>query len=316
MSNAQEQHPSGHSSPVRTPKQLITIAALAFIVPVIVILMLASYVARGTRGADGSDAFTPQAVSARIAPVAGFALVDVNAPREYLTGEQVYKQVCTACHAAGVAGAPRTGDKDAWAPFIAQGFDALLQVAIQGKGAMPPKGGAANLSDYEIARAVVYLANQGGGDFEEPAAPEEGEGEEASQQAAGAAPVAPAPQAAAAAPAAAPASEPAPASGDAAAETPAAASGAAGAIAISDEAHTVGKKIYDTTCVTCHAAGIAGAPKLGDKAAWAPYVATGMDQMLAVAIKGKGAMPPRGTAMNASDAELRAAIEYMVSQVQ
>jgi len=73
-----------------------------------------------------------------------------------------------------------------------------------------------------------------------------------------------------------------------------------------------GKKIYDTKCFMCHAAGVANAPKLGDKAAWEPRIATGMDAMLAVAIKGKGAMPPKGTCMDCSDDDLKAAIQYMV----
>jgi cytochrome c5 len=73
-----------------------------------------------------------------------------------------------------------------------------------------------------------------------------------------------------------------------------------------------GKAIYDTKCFACHNAGVAGAPKLGDKAAWEPRIATGMDAMLAVAIKGKGAMPPKGTCMDCSDDELKSAIQYMV----
>jgi len=77
-----------------------------------------------------------------------------------------------------------------------------------------------------------------------------------------------------------------------------------------------GQKTYDTTCKVCHATGVANSPKLGDKAAWAPRIATGIDAMLAVAIKGKGGMPPKGTCMACTDDELKAAIEYMVSQSQ
>jgi cytochrome c5 len=77
-----------------------------------------------------------------------------------------------------------------------------------------------------------------------------------------------------------------------------------------------GQKIYQASCQACHATGAANAPKLGDKAAWAPRIATGIDAMLAVAIKGKIAMPPRGACASCSDADLKAAIEYMVSQSQ
>ncbi len=68
-------------------------------------------------------------------------------------------------------------------------------------------------------------------------------------------------------------------------------------------------------CAACHIAGVAGAPKLGDKAAWAPRLAAGIDGMTASVIKGKGAMPPKGGS-SASDADLRAAVEYMVSTVK
>ena len=77
-----------------------------------------------------------------------------------------------------------------------------------------------------------------------------------------------------------------------------------------------GQKTYQTRCQACHASGAAGAPKFGDKAAWAPRIATGIDAMLAVAIKGKGAMPPKGACASCSDDDLKAAIEYMVSQSQ
>ena len=75
-----------------------------------------------------------------------------------------------------------------------------------------------------------------------------------------------------------------------------------------------GQKIYKQSCQACHANGVANAPKPGDKAAWAPRIATGMDAMLATAKKGKGAMPPKGTCMGCSDDDLKAAIEYMVNQ--
>jgi cytochrome c5 len=75
-----------------------------------------------------------------------------------------------------------------------------------------------------------------------------------------------------------------------------------------------GQAVYQKSCQACHVAGVAGAPKLGDKEAWAPRIATGIDAMLATAIKGKGAMPPKGTCMGCSDDDLKAAIEYMVSQ--
>ena len=71
--------------------------------------------------------------------------------------------------------------------------------------------------------------------------------------------------------------------------------------------------IFNTKCMACHATGAAGAPKVGDKEAWAPRIATGMDALLASAINGKNAMPPKGTCMDCSEADLKAAMEYMTS---
>lgn len=85
-------------------------------------------------------------------------------------------------------------------------------------------------------------------------------------------------------------------------------------LAVSGSVLADGQKTYQASCQACHASGAAGAPKLGDKAAWAPRIATGMDAMLAVAIKGKVAMPPRGACAACTDDDLKAAIEYMVSQ--
>ena len=75
-------------------------------------------------------------------------------------GETIYNTVCTACHSAGLAGAPKTGDKAAWAPRMAAGFDAMLKNASNGKGAMPAKGGAADLTDAELKAAVEYLVGK------------------------------------------------------------------------------------------------------------------------------------------------------------
>jgi cytochrome c5 len=77
-----------------------------------------------------------------------------------------------------------------------------------------------------------------------------------------------------------------------------------------------GKAVYDKTCVVCHASGVANAPKLGDKAAWAPRVATGKDALFASVIKGKGAMPPKAGAADLKDDEIKAAIEFMLASVK
>jgi cytochrome c5 len=211
------------------------------------------------------------------------------------TGEEVYKNQCGACHEAGVAGAPKTGDVAAWAPRIKTGYDALLASSLKGKNAMPAQGGG-EYADAEIGRAVVLMANKAGAKFDEPKA-------EAAAPAAAPAPMAAAP-AAAAAPVAVAAAAPV--------AVAAAAPVAVAAMAAAAPAADVGKKLYDTACMACHVAGVAGAPKFGDKAAWAPRIATGLDALTASVVKGKGAMPPKGGSA-ASDAEIRASVEYMVA---
>lgn len=238
---------------------------------------------------------TSESVAARIQPVAQFALNIVEADRPLKTGKEVYDATCTTCHATGVAGAPKFGDKDAWAPYIAAGYETMLQVALNGKGAMPAKGGNTTLDDLEVERAMVYMANEAGAGFAEPG---DNQTETPAQQAnAG--------------------EQKADSAADDSAETTATAAAGDNAIpAATEEQLATGKKLYDAACFACHGSGVAGAPKFGDKDAWAPYIETGLDTMLQVAITGKGAMPPRGTAMNASDDDLRDAILYMIEQVR
>jgi len=280
-----------HSTFIKTPRQLITIVVLAFVVPVLLIVLLVMFVGQGTRTGAGAEAMTPEAIEARIQPVAKFVLRDASGPKVLRAGADVYKAQCAVCHETGAAGAPKFGDAGAWAPRIKTGYDALLASALKGKGAMAPQGGG-EYDDLEVGRAVVHMANAAGAKFAEPKAP----------AAAAAAPAAAAPAAAAPATAAPAAAAPAAA---AAAPAPVAAPAAAGK----------GKALYGTACLACHAAGVAGAPKLGDKAAWAPRLATGVDALTTSVIKGKGAMPPKGGS-SASDDELRAAVEYMVATVK
>jgi cytochrome c5 len=74
-----------------------------------------------------------------------------------------------------------------------------------------------------------------------------------------------------------------------------------------------GKKVYDTACMACHATGAANAPKLGDKAAWAPRIKAGAEALYASVLKGKGAMPPKGGNASLSDADVKAAVDYLVA---
>lgn len=76
------------------------------------------------------------------------------------TGKAVYEKSCSVCHASGVAGAPKVGDKQAWSEGIGDGIDSLVQIAINGQGAMPPKGGNAALTDDEVKAAVHFMVQE------------------------------------------------------------------------------------------------------------------------------------------------------------
>jgi cytochrome c5 len=293
MNDANHQHQAG----IRTPKQLIAAVAAGFLVPIITIVLLVQYVANADKTGAGSDAMSPEAIAARLRPVAdeGFTLQAAGgASAQLKTGEAVYQAACVACHGAGVAGAPKTGDAGAWSARIAQGQATLVEHAIKGIRGMPPKGGNPNLADVEVERAVVYMANQSGGKLKEPEA------------ATAAAPAAAAPSAA---------QPPAQGAQTASATPPVPESQQAKAVT-GGAGKADGKKIYDAACAACHGTGVAGAPKVGDKAAWEARIKQGSATLYEHAIKGfqgkSGIMPPKGGSA-ASDEEVKAAVDYMVS---
>ncbi|KRB29952.1 cytochrome c5 family protein [Acidovorax sp. Root70] len=276
-------HEEAHTGPIKNPKQLLVAVLFSFVIPIFAIIGLVLYVTSADKPAAG--AVNPEkAIAERIQKIGMVEVRDANRPLK--SGEDVFKAQCSACHASGAAGAPKFGDAAAWASRIGTGFEALVQSALKGKGAMAPQGGG-DFNDTEIARAVAYMANAGGAKFAEPAAP----------AAAGAQ--------ADAAPAAAAVAAPAPAAAPVAAAAPAAPAPAAASAG-------AGEALYKQACQVCHAAGVAGAPKFGDKAAWATRLSVGIDALYASAAKGKGAMPPRG-GTQASDADLRAAVEFMAA---
>ena len=292
MSDATHPHAEDgpHEGPIKTPKQLILAVFFAFVVPIIAIILLVIYVAADKKPAAGSDAMGAQATAERIRPVGMVEVKDASDPAALKSGEQVYTTVCAACHAAGTLNAPKLGDNAAWAPRLAQGLNVLLTSALKGKGAMPAQGGG-DYTELEVSRAVVYMANKSGAKFEEPQA------------------LAPAQ---AAAPAAA--ASPSTAAPVVAAATPAVPAPAPVSTAAAPQASAV-PPLYAQSCATCHATGVANAPKLGDKAAWAPRLALGVDGLTASAIKGKGAMPPMGGS-SASDTDIKAVVTYMANQAK
>jgi len=289
---------------IKTPKQLIITVILGFAIPIIVILLIISFVKSDYLISSGSDAMSDEAIASRLQPVAGFVIVDEDAPKMVLSAEQVYENTCSTCHDSGVAGAPKFGDKDAWAPLIDSGYDTLLDIALHGKGAMPARGGNPNLSDFEVERAMVYMANAGGASFDEPEEPDD------TDKADDASADAEATQAAQTAQAETTDEKP-----DAQTQEVADASATQDSKADEGEVDPAGEKLYKSICFACHDAGLAGAPKFGDKDAWAPLIATGMDAMVEIAIHGKGGMPPRGGSQ-ASDGDIKAAVQYMVNAAQ
>ena len=170
MSDAQHNEHQVHEGPIKTPKQLIVAVVASFVVPVVAIIMLANFVDFGSKTGAGSDGMTEQAVALRLQPVGMIEVRDASSPASLKNGEQVYQAQCAACHASGAAGAPKLADASAWGPRVKTGYEALLTAVLKGKGAMGAQGGG-DFSDFEIGRAVVYLANQGGAKFDEPKSP-------------------------------------------------------------------------------------------------------------------------------------------------
>ena len=153
-----------HTGPIKTPAQLMWTSLFAFVVPVFIIIGLVYFVTSANKpGAGAVD--TELAVAQRIEKVGSVEIRDANRPLE--AGATVYKAQCAACHEAGLAGAPKFGDAGAWAARIATGYEALLNSALKGKGAMGAQGGGA-FRDAEIGRAVVHMANAAGAKFAEP----------------------------------------------------------------------------------------------------------------------------------------------------
>jgi cytochrome c5 len=272
-----ETHLEEHESFIRTPKQLITVVVLAFVVPIAAIVLLTQLLTTGIKLDPNSPVMTAEYVAERLRPVGQLVVADAKGGTQAAkSGEEVVKAVCAACHATGALNAPKIGDSAAWGKVAAQGLDKMTEHAVKGIRQMPARGGNPSLSDLEVARAVVYMANQSGQKLKEPAAP--AAAKEEGTKAAATTNVA-------AAPAAAPASS--------------------GAVD--------GKAIYEKNCAACHMTGAANAPKAGDKVAWAPRLQEGKDHLYEHAIQGKGAMPPKGGNAGLSDAEVKVAVDHLIS---
>lgn len=148
-----ENTPKSSANPSRT----IMLASIAAGILLTVIIWPLSMIGKGDPSAESADE-----AELRIQPVARVELKKAAAPSDGKprSAEAVYNAICKACHDTGVAGAPKTGDKAAWAPRIALGNATLLQSVINGKNAMPPRAGDATLTDDELKAAVDFLTGK------------------------------------------------------------------------------------------------------------------------------------------------------------
>jgi len=162
---------SDHENVAAEHKTDLRMAVVAFAFPPLFIIVFAISVMAfaGIFGARKPPA-DEEAVAARILPVARveLAATGTGGAKVSKTGEELVNGTCAACHTAGVAGAPKIGDKAVWAPRLAQGLAALVKSATAGKNAMPPKGGA-DVTALELTRAIIFMANKSGASFKEPA---------------------------------------------------------------------------------------------------------------------------------------------------
>ena len=177
MSNNEES-----SSGIETPKQLITVVLCAFVFPITIIVLLAQYAVGGISPDKSNLALSKEAVAERLKPVGTLALTNLSpqagsvqnvktSPAKIMAApvvvsggpgkiQAIYSASCSACHTSGAAGAPKLGDKQAWAPRIESGSEVLYISAIKGKKAMPPKGGNVSLSNKDVKAVVDYMVSK------------------------------------------------------------------------------------------------------------------------------------------------------------
>ncbi|MGF6148186.1 Cytochrome c555 [Kingella potus] len=232
---------------------------------------------------------TRAAVQTRIQPQGSITEGD-GVPVGERKGDKIFAKVCVQCHAAdsNTPDSPKITHNAEWAPRIAKGLQTLFDHAWNGFNAMPAKGGQSDLTEQELKRVIVYMANQSGGSFPDPDA----------------------------APAAAPASG---ASEAAASAAPAAEGAKEAGAAGGEDVAAAGKKVFDGLCFGCHSAtsAIPDTPRITHNDEWAPRIKKGKDTLFKHAIEGftdKGMMPAKGGNEALTDDEVKAAVVYMVNQ--
>lgn len=260
-----------------------------------------------------------------LAPIGKVEVKEESMASAARSGEDIYTSTCGTCHNNGIAGAPKLEDKASWKTRLSGGFTALVASAIAGKAAMPARGGNPDITDSEMELVVSHMIKKAGIELvaksssPAPAATTEAMAVKTEE---------------------APKTEEKPAVEAKVEETKAAVvekveevkeavvekveEVAAKVEEIKTEAvtavtattavdHSAGEAVYKSSCFACHDSGVAGSPKVGDKDAWTARIAAGSDTLYEAAIKGKGAMPAKGGNMSISDADIKAAVDYMAA---
>lgn len=160
---------AGHQEMTKTTPQSFLLALLGgLFAPGLAIALIVFYVV-GIQGGQvdaEAAAMSDAAVRERIQPFGQSLAIDPNVPRVERSGEQIYNEVCSSCHGSGALGSPKYKDAAAWGKRNAQGYETLLTHALKGFNKMPARGGDPDLSDMEVAQAVVFMTNAAGAKFE------------------------------------------------------------------------------------------------------------------------------------------------------
>ncbi len=155
--------------------QFSTVIGVLVVIAVICVVLALIF---SGRGSNSDDPIAQKLVADRIKPVGQVYVgsvppealaqskaqtseqgVPVSGAPKFSSGKEVFDAVCQACHATGAAGAPKYGDKAAWAKYLEKGIEDMYKFALSGKGAMPPRGGRADLTDENVKSAVDYMAD-------------------------------------------------------------------------------------------------------------------------------------------------------------
>ncbi|PID46855.1 MAG: cytochrome c5 family protein [Proteobacteria bacterium] len=328
-----EQHPQK-----KDPTSLVLIAVGGAVLATAVVALLLSLINTVKNNSVNDQAkaeYQQKALVKVLQPIGVVATVDKSVAPVERSGEQVYNAVCGSCHGTGLLDSPKSGSSADWTPRAAVGLDALVTSAINGKGAMPSRGGDPSITDKEIRSAIQFMTKDTGINWDTPAgdtAAKETESEAVSPEKTEAAESkGTAAEQTEAADAETTVAEKAEVKKEAAvsfevAESEAATSEEADVVVAITEEKTVTKKApvvtaanneagartYAANCFVCHDTGAAGSPKLGDSAAWEGRIAKGLDALYDAAINGVNAMPARGGNPSLSDSDLKAAVLYMI----